>query len=185
MKKVTFQIGLMIVVLLMATVLFYNNKDKSEDFLIRNDLQDMSVQEIVADLEDKRDEPIGFQAGITSTKLLLSDEDDTIEMDLPNDLFYLSVAPYINQTHPCDTHNLVTCQGELANVALHVLVTDSNTNDVIMNKEVSTYSNGFMGLWLPKDRTFTITVTYENLQSTKQVSTSEADNTCETTMRLV
>ncbi len=185
MKKYSFRIGLMIVVLLLATIMFYDNKDKSEEFLVRNDLQDMSVEEIVASLEDKRDEPIGFQSGITSTKLLLSDEEGTIEIDLPNDQFYLSVAPYINQTHPCGTHNLVTCQGELANVALNVLVTDSTTNEVIVDSEVHTYSNGFAGLWLPKDRVLTITVTYESLQSTKQISTSEDDNTCETTMRLL
>lgn len=185
MKKHIFQVTSIVAVLLVATILFFNNQNKSEDFLVRNNLQEMSVVEIVEYLEDKTDEPIGFQAGITSRKLLLSDETDSIEMDLPSDLFYLSIAPYINQTHPCGTHNLVTCRGELQNVTLQVVVTDINSNEVILNEDVNTYANGFAGLWLPRERNLSITVMYENLSSTKQVSTYDVDNTCETTLVLV
>lgn len=185
MRKHIFQVVSIVAVLLVGAILFYNNQNKTEEFLARNNLQEMSVVEIVEYLEDKTDEPVGFQAGITSTKLLLSDEKDSVEMDLPSDLFYLSMAPYINQTHPCGTHNLVTCRGELQNVTLYVVVSDVSTNEVVLNEEVNTYANGFAGLWLPRERNLSITVTYDNLSSTTEVSTFEVDNTCETTLRLV
>lgn len=185
MKKNVFQISAIVVVLLLGVALFYNNQNKTEDFLARNNLQDKSISEIVEYLEDNTDEAVGFNAGITSTELLLSDSKGSVEMDLPSDLFYLSIAPYINQTHPCGTHNLVTCRGELQNVTLHVVVTDVFSNEEIMNENVDTYSNGFAGLWLPRERNLSITVHYEELSSTTRISTFEEDYTCETTLRLV
>lgn len=40
-------------------------------------------------------------ASITSTQLIVTDEDDNETLyDLPDDEFFVSIAPYINETHP-------------------------------------------------------------------------------------
>lgn len=185
MKKYTIHIISIVTVLLLSIFLFSSNQNKKDDFLVRHNLQEMNIYQIVAYLENSLDEPIDFRAGINSTNLLLSDDKGSLNLALPSDMFYLSMAPYITQTHPCSIHNLVTCRGELKEVTLQVLVRDIATNEVILDEDVETFSNGFAGLWLPRDGRFSITVTYDGLSSTTEVSTFEDDNTCETTLKLV
>ncbi len=185
MKKILLPIVAIAVVLAVGVVFLNSQQNQSEDFLVRNNLVGMDVMEIVEYLEKKTDEPIGFNAGITATKLVLSDTKGSIELNVPKDLFYLSIAPYINTTHPCGTHNLVSCRGELQGETLHVLITDMDTNEVVLDQDVDTYANGFAGLWLPRNRNLSVTVTYKDLSATTQVSTNDDDNTCETTLKLV
>jgi hypothetical protein len=169
---------------IISTSLLTSNQRKSDAFLTRYELQSLSVIEIINYLEQKTDEPAGFNAGITSTKLLLSDNQDTVEMDIPANLFYLSIAPFINQTHPCANHNLVTCTGELQRETLRVLITDTDTDELILDQDEVTSPKGFVGLWLPSGRNIEVTITYKGLVATKQLSTFESDDTCETTMQL-
>src|SRR5690554_786851 len=50
--------------------------------------------------------------------------DDLESLAIPDDLFYLSIAPYVDATHECHFHSLTTCAGELRNVPVRVTVTD-------------------------------------------------------------
>src|SRR5690606_37552337 len=53
-------------------------------------------------------------ASITSKELIVTDQDDTETIyQLPEDEFFVSIAPFINETHPCTNHSLTGCQGEL------------------------------------------------------------------------
>lgn len=184
MNKNAYIVFFIIFLAIGAIILIGTNSAKDQDFLSRYNLDDMSVKEIVSHLENKLDEPEQFNAGITGTTLILSDLKEQIELALPNGLFYLSFAPYINQTHPCANHNLVTCRGEMKNQSFQIQVVDSMTNEIIMDEMLTTKSNGFSGIWLPKDRNFQLTVTYGTLSATTQVSTSSVSNTCLTTLKL-
>lgn len=184
MKKNILLLSMIIIAALISYSLLTANQRKSDDFLVRYELQSLSVVEIINYLEQKTDEPMGFNAGVTATKLLLSDDKDAIELDIPADLFYLSVAPFINQTHPCANHSLVTCTGELQNETLRVLITDLDSDELILDQDIVTSPKGFAGLWLPSGKNIEMTITYKGLVATKQLSTFELDETCETTMQL-
>jgi hypothetical protein len=160
------------------------DRHNQEVFLNRYDLAGKDVVEIINLLEEKTDEPFGFSAGVNAKKLRLSDAKDTVEFPIPEGKFYLSVAPYINQTHPCAIHNLVTCTGELQNESFDILITDVNTNEVVLSEQRTSTAKGFIGLWLPSDKNLQISITYQGLSATKQVGTFDSNDTCETTMQL-
>ena len=101
-------------------------------------------------------------------------------MPLTGDEFYVSFAPYVNQTHDCYYHSLTTCTGELGNADIHVTVT-SDAGEVLVDEDMTTFDNGFVGLWLPRDIEATLEVTYGDLSLTQDIATGEEDPTCLTT----
>ena len=53
-------------------------------------------------------------ASITSSQLIVTDKDKKeLAYNLPEDEFFVSIAPYVNETHPCTNHSLTGCQGEM------------------------------------------------------------------------
>ncbi|SEU10424.1 CueP family metal-binding protein [Paenibacillus sp. NFR01] len=102
---------------------------------------------------------------------------------LPKDEFFVSIAPYMNQTHPCATHNLTGCKGELADESFQVTVTDEQ-GEVVVNDELKSHPNGFIDLWLPREKNYHVKVERDGKQAESDISTFEDDNTCITTMKL-
>ncbi|WP_211296439.1 CueP family metal-binding protein [Paenibacillus donghaensis] len=127
-----------------------------------------------------------FSCGsVKSRELIVTGEDQkTTTYDLPKDDFFLSIAPYIEHTHPCATHSLTGCQGELADEEFSVTIDDSEGNTVMDTTLMKSQSNGFIDLWLPRDQTYRVTVEHEGRQSEAELSTFESDDTCVTTMQL-
>lgn len=183
MKKQTV-ISTIIASTLAVAALIVGYSQRKELFLYRNNLANKSVVEIVNHLEDKLDENKGFNAGITGEGLILSDAFDQIELPLPDGLFYLSVAPYINQSHRCSNHSLITCRGELKNQTFRIQITDLDANTITLDQDLSSSSNGFIGVWLPANKSYDINVSYNSLTSTTYVTTSKTSYTCLTTMKL-
>ncbi|HAX03682.1 MAG TPA: hypothetical protein DEA30_04140 [Acholeplasmataceae bacterium] len=177
---------LSIFVLFLTTIVFIGiNNSKDTSLFERHNLSNKSVEEIVSYLEQRLDEDDKFFAGIYGDKLVLGDDKEQIELALPNGLFYLSIAPYINQTHPCTNHNLVTCRGELKNQVFQIEIIDLETNTVISKRDISSSANGFAGIWLPANKNLSIKVTYNSLSTTTDISTYSTSNTCLTKMKLV
>lgn len=168
-----------VVILIGSFFLFSKSKDP---FLERNGFDNLSLEEIVESLEDKTNKT-EIEAGILGERLELSDSVGSYTMEIPKDKFYLSVAPYINQTHPCANHSLTGCQGELINKKIRVEIVDKKGN-VIVNKEVETYKNGFFGLWLPKNIEGTIKVYYGEKSASTLITTYNDSETCLTTLKL-
>lgn len=112
----------------------------------------------------------------------VSGEEASLPLD--DDEFYLAVAPYNEQTHSCYFHSLTTCIGEMGNTPVHVVFTDADTGEVLIDDEFTTYDNGFVGFWLPADITGELTVTADGLTATEEVATGPDDLTCLTTMQL-
>ena len=177
MKKKAIIAG--IVILIGSYFLFSKPKDP---FLERNGFNNLSLEEIVESLESNRNET-GLEAGILGDRLEMTDSIGSYTMKIPKDKFYLSVAPYINQTHPCANHSLTGCQGEFINKKVKVKISDKNSK-VIIDKEVTTYKNGFFGLWLPKNIEGTITVNYEGKSASTTITTYNNSETCLTTLKL-
>ncbi|RPF53461.1 CueP family metal-binding protein [Aquisalibacillus elongatus] len=143
---------------------------------------DVDIKQLVKDYST--DEITEGSASITSEQLITQDPDGNEQVyDLPEDEFFVSIAPYVNQTHPCANHSLTGCQGEMAEETFDVYIEDQDGN-VMVDEEVEAFKNGFFDLWLPRDRTYNVTIKHGNKVVEQEVSTFESDGTCITTMQL-
>jgi len=140
----------------------------------------------VLDATPIAERPGDLMVSIRPHELILTDATQhETTLPMPDDQFYVSLAPYIDQTHDCYFHSLTTCAGEIQNADVHMLVTDSNSGEVLIDETRTTFDNGFVGLWLPRDIDVTVDVEYDDRSATTDLSTrSDEDATCITTMQL-
>jgi len=156
----------------------------AEQLLARHSLQGLTADQVVERLDSTEDDRAAGPVGsVRPRELLLSDSAGQARLALPADRFYLSIAPYLTTTHDCFNHNLATCKGELAGKTVHVSVVDA-AGATVLERDVTTYPNGFAGLWLPRDIKATLTVRYDALTATTTIGTGDSDATCLTTLRL-
>ncbi|GAA1316094.1 CueP family metal-binding protein [Leucobacter albus] len=129
-----------------------------------------------------RPSPDDLIASVQPGELLLQPGD--VSLPLTGTDFYLSIAPYVEQTHPCAFHSLTTCLGELQRTPIELTVTDVKTGDVVVNEITATADNGFVGVWLPRDGEFDVRIVGEQGAAEQRVTTGAEDPTCLTTMQL-
>ncbi len=143
-----------------------------------------SAEEVVAALDSTHaDRDKGLAASVTADQVVLADQHRQVAMDVPEDRFYLAVAPYETTTHDCFHHSLSGCQGELVDTPVQVTVTAAD-GTVLVDGERTTYANGFVGLWLPADIEGSIEVEANGKTATADIATGADDPTCLTTLRL-
>ncbi|TLP71722.1 CueP family metal-binding protein [Nesterenkonia sphaerica] len=160
----------------------------SDTGLSASGLEDASGRELVEELESLplEERPTDFVASVETEEVVMIEEDgNESSVPLPEDEFYLSVAPYVDQTHDCFFHSLTTCVGEMGNEELEVTVVDEDTGEALFDETVQTHDNGFFGLWLPRDLDAELTIEHDGLTSTAPISTGEGDPTCLTTSQLM
>ncbi|MFC7680387.1 CueP family metal-binding protein [Paenibacillus sp. GCM10028914] len=123
-------------------------------------------------------------ASITSQELMVVHEDSTeTTFSLPDDEFFVSIAPFENETHPCEIHSLTSCRGEMANEEFNIYIEDNDGN-VVMNQAIKSQPNGFIDLWVPRDKELSIKISQDGKTAESEITTFEQDNTCITTMQL-
>ena len=127
--------------------------------------------------------PTDLMASVRADQLVLADVEQEVMVPLAEDRFYLSVAPYVDQTHECYYHNLASCQGELVGEDIEVTITAAD-GEVLVDETATTYENGFVGFWLPRDIEGTISVAWDGLTTTAPIATGPDDPTCVTTLQL-
>ncbi|GAE27414.1 hypothetical protein JCM9140_3560 [Halalkalibacter wakoensis JCM 9140] len=66
----------------------------------------------------------------------------------------------------------------------NVSIVDSE-GKVILNDTMTSLSNGFIDLWLPRDQTFHVTIEHGEHIVESEISTFEGDHTCITTMQFM
>lgn len=143
-----------------------------------------TAEEVVEALDSTHaDREKGLAASVTAEQVVLAGQDRQVALDVPEDRFYLAVAPYETTTHDCFHHSLSGCQGELVDTPVHVTVTGAD-GTVLVDEERTTYANGFVGLWLPADIEGTIEVRAQGKTATAVIATGVDDPTCLTTLRL-
>ncbi|WP_079709631.1 CueP family metal-binding protein [Paraliobacillus ryukyuensis] len=123
-------------------------------------------------------------ASITPEQLIIKNNKKEFVYDVSNEDFFVSIAPYINQTHPCTNHSLTGCQGELVNETFQVYIKDNDGN-VLVNKQMKSQKNGFFDLWLPRDKTYQVKIEQNGKVAKSEISTYNTDGTCITTMQLI
>ena len=158
----------------------------SLNLLAEHNLNDLDAKQIIERLDTMplTERSTDFLASIRPDNLLVSDQKGReVSLQMPENEFYVSVAPYVYQTHDCYFHSLTTCLGELKNEELQGTITYA-AGTVLVSDTYRTYSNGFLGFWLPRDINATITLEYEGQSVTAPLSTTDADPTCVTTLQL-
>ena len=178
-KKV---VGLILIAIVIGVGAFaLNTKPVSaESILERLGLKDKELTSVVMALDERLDEPQDIGARITGEALLLYQGEDEVSVPLPEDLFFVSIAPYINDVHPCQVHNLITCRGELYGETMLITIT-LNDGSVLYSEERTTQANGFIGLWLPAGIEGTLSVEMPNRSVSYPISTYANSDTCITT----
>lgn len=156
-----------------------------ETVLAGHDLVGLSGKEMVDHLDrlGGADRPGDLMASVRAAELVVSDGRAEAVVALPQDEFYVAFAPYVNQTHDCYFHSLTTCQGELVGADVDVRIV-SDDGDVLVDEVTTTFDNGFVGYWLPRDIEGTLEVEYEGLTGVLDIATDADSPTCLTTLQL-
>ncbi|WP_249871665.1 CueP family metal-binding protein [Oceanobacillus saliphilus] len=168
-----------IVILGIVVLTFLGNDDGSTPQASETqDIKDLVQDYSVGNIENET-------ASISSHELIVTNsEEKQFSYELPEDEFFVSIAPFIHQTHPCDIHSLTGCQGEMVDEEFDVYIEDSEGN-VVIDQTMKTQANGFIDLWVSRDETYQVTITQEGKIAESAFSTFENNNTCITTMQLV
>ncbi len=157
--------------------------------LAKHGIDGLSTEEVIDKLEATpiADRSTSLMASIRPDEVQLTDTEtqEATAIPMPEDRFYLSVAPYITQTHECYYHSLTTCKGELRNAEVKVTVTNSETGKTVLSETRTSADDGFVGLWLPRGIQGDLTIEYDGKSATSKISTAKSDDaTCLTTMKL-
>ena len=62
-------------------------------------------------------------------------------------------------------------------------VTD-DSGEVLVDEQMATFDNGFVGMWLPRGTTGTIEMEYDGKSGVVDFGTGKDDPTCVTTLKL-
>ena len=76
-----------------------------------------------------------------------------------------------------------SCQAELPNEKFHVKAVDQDGN-VLVDNTIATLRNGFLELWLPRNRRIALRVQGLNRTAKGLITTFDNSDTCITTFRL-
>ncbi|PKQ25390.1 MAG: hypothetical protein CVT64_10340 [Actinobacteria bacterium HGW-Actinobacteria-4] len=161
--------------------------EPANDVLAAHGLDGTPVRDLIDDLDRTplAERSAGFMASVRPGELLISDATTTEQVSLPiADGFYLSVAPYIDTTHECYFHSLTTCKGELGGEEVRIIVTNAETGEVIVDEQTTTFDNGFIAVWLPRDISAMLRVEHDGLAAEAPIATGPDDATCITTLQL-
>lgn len=163
----------------------------AEALLADFDLAGLDAVQIVDRLDrlGGNDRPADLLASVRPEELRLTatDADGTereLALPIPSDRFYLSVAPYVEQTHECFHHSLTTCKGELGGEQIDVQIVDEASGEVLVDGTHTVFDNGFVGFWLPRDIEGTLRISFDGVQGETSFGTGEDDPTCLTTVQL-
>ncbi|WP_458123558.1 CueP family metal-binding protein [Paenibacillus sp. Z3-2] len=179
MKKQMWIIASVVVVIVIGTYLFAHNTGKED----AGTASAPNIRKLVEDISTGKETP--ESASINAKQLIVTDQDKkTTAYDLPGNEFFLSIAPYVDQTHPCAIHSLTGCQGEMVDEEFNVTIHDSEGNTLMKDSMMKSGANGFMDLWVPRNRTYLIRVVHDGKVAETQLSTYDNDDTCITTMQL-
>ena len=161
----------------------------SDGIITDNGFEGLDAKQIIQklDMMPISDRPTDLFASIRPEELLLTDDQDRASaVPMPDDEFYISFAPYINQTHDCYFHSLTTCRGEIQNEEIDVVVVNDETDEVLLDEKLQTFDNGFAGIWLPRGIEATLTINYQGRTVSSPITTvGDEDPTCRTDLQLM
>ncbi|MCW5920516.1 MAG: CueP family metal-binding protein, partial [Bacteroidetes bacterium] len=130
---------------------------------LSSDLVNLDAKQSIAKANEWRDSAPKITSHITQTEVIFDFPDGSVvKKALPDSLFYIAVAPYINTTHECTLHYPSSCTGELFEKNVKVKAEDEN-GSIYFDGNIATLKHGFFEIWLPRNRNITFTIKYNNL----------------------
>jgi hypothetical protein len=105
-----------------------------------------------------------------------------VQIAMPEDVMLVSVAPYLTRTHPCATHYMSGCQGELVGAPVHVQAVLAD-GTVLIDEVMPTMANGFIDLWLPRGHAIDVQMRLEDYTTVGRLTTFDDSLTCVTTLQ--
>lgn len=156
------------------------------DLLAANGLAGLDAAGVIDRLDalPVAERPSDLMAPVEPDRLVLTDPSGEATLPLPEESTYVSIAPYATQTHDCFYHSLTTCLGEMGNEAVDVRIVDDATGEVLVEESATTFDNGFIGYWLPKDVDGTIEMSAGGRTGSTTFSTQPDGATCITDLKL-
>ncbi|WP_407270344.1 CueP family metal-binding protein [Radiobacillus sp. PE A8.2] len=138
----------------------------------KNTLMENKTQDIKQLVQDYSVGKVKDQtASITSEQLIITNNNESqVTYDLPEDEFFVSIAPNVENTHPCAIHSLTGCQGELVNETFQLYIEDME-GAVVLDETVTSQANGFIDLWLPRDGKYQVTIKHDGKTTQSELST--------------
>lgn len=139
-----------------------------------------SATSVIEELESApvSDRTSDLMATVHPDHLMLANRaGESLRLELPEDSFYLSIAPGTDLDRSCVFHSLTTCLGERPNTPVSITVTDAS-GVTLLHREARTGDNGHTGVWLPSGITGTVTVICEGITATRGFSTRADAPTC-------
>lgn len=131
-----------------------------------------------------REESIDVKTFVTPDAVNFQFKDGKkVVVPLPDDQMIVSIAPYISKTHPCATHTMSSCKGELKNTLIDVKAVTAG-GKVLINESIMSPFTGFIDLWLPRDQEITLYVSALGKKATGLITTFRNSKTCDSTLKL-
>ncbi|NBJ68214.1 MULTISPECIES: CueP family metal-binding protein [Clostridia] len=174
--------SMIFIMLILLFALVACSNDDTESKNAEKNGNNTDIKQLVADYSTDKKE--ADSASITGKELIVSTDDGKEKTyELPEDEFFVSIAPFVDQTHPCTFHSLTGCQGEMVEKEFDVYIEDED-GKVIVDKKVKSLANGFIDLWVPRDKKYDITIEHDGKKVQSEFSTFAEDPTCLTNMQL-
>lgn len=179
MKKKILIVGIFVLIFILLFALstkFYDSPN--------NDARKL-IDEAVLKTENLTSQDVEFKSYSSYEEFVLEVSDEKLKIDMPDDLFLVSIAPYINNTHTWVTHSFSGCVGEMNNKKFKITLIDEKGKYLYNNEEIKTGDNGFMNLWITKDKTFTVLIEHDDKNVEFSLTTNKNSPTCITTAKLI
>ena len=170
-------IGVAVVALIALFVLTDRNNTANQDVEEVQDIKKLVDDYTLGNVQAEN-------ASVTSKELIVTENDGSESVyEMPEDEFFVSIAPYEEQTHPCADHSLTGCQGEMVEEDFEVYIEDEE-GDIVVVETITSQENGFIDLWLPRNKNYNVTISNAEKTAESNFSTFEGDITCITTIQL-
>ena len=168
------KLEIFMVTILATIVLAACGEESINEGNLSKENETQNIKELVSDYSTGKIK--AESASVTSRQLIVTDSDGSESVyNLPENDFFIFITPYVNETHPCTNHSLTGCQGEMAEKEFDVYIEDTEGN-VIIDETLKSQSNGFIDLWLPRDKTYRAKIEHDGQMAESEFSTFESDN---------
>lgn len=116
MKRTKFLIILLAIMTLFLSACSATKNVNTNDSVEESDIRKLVYNYSVGNIKEEK-------ASITSNELIITKSDGKQEViDILNEDFFVSIAPYVKETHPCQNHSLTGCQGEMPNTEFYLIL---------------------------------------------------------------
>ena len=155
-----------------------------QDQQLMGDLKGVNAKQAMKLAYKWRTENIDVKTFVTPDAVNFQFKDGkTVVVPLPDDQMIVSIAPYVNKTHPCATHTMSSCKGELRNTLIEVKAVAAGGR-VLINESIMSPFTGFVDLWLPRNQEITLYVSALGKKATGKIDTYRNSKTCDSTLKL-